>query len=107
MDRRGITGRSARQGDIGEFIAAHVLYIKLTSTTVQAGYDGWFRSGPLEGRTVNVKTYGSAAAGIDISSHACDYYLVLERPTEADRTRAAPPLVDFGDLSVRNAAAAR
>ncbi|BEL05762.1 hypothetical protein Q0Z83_039530 [Actinoplanes sichuanensis] len=82
IERRiaGITGRSARQGDIGEFIAAHVFDIELTSTTVEAGYDGWFRSGPLEGRTVNVKTYGSAAAGIDISSHACDYYLVLTGP---------------------------
>ncbi|WIM93248.1 hypothetical protein ACTOB_005221 [Actinoplanes oblitus] len=76
----GITQRSARQGDVGEFIAACVFDIELAPSAVQAGHDGWFRSGPLEGRTVNIKTYGSAADGIDISSHSCDYYLVLSGP---------------------------
>jgi hypothetical protein len=75
-----ITGRSARQGDVGEFIAACVFDIELAPTAVQAGHDGWFRSEPLKDRTVNIKTYGSAAAGIDISLHACDYYLVLSGP---------------------------
>lgn len=79
VERRiaAITGRSARQGDVGEFIAACVFDIELAVTAVQAGHDGWFRSGPLRGRTVNIKTYGSAADGIDVSLHACDYYLVL------------------------------
>lgn len=52
-------------------------------TAVQAGYDGWFRSGPLQGRTVNIKAYGDAAAGIDISPHECDFYLVLSGPPPA------------------------
>jgi hypothetical protein len=76
----GLTGRSARQGDVGEFIASRVFDIALAPNAVQAGYDGHFRSGELAGRTVNVKTYGSAAAGIDISAHGCDYYLVLSGP---------------------------
>lgn len=75
-----LTGRSARPGDIGEFIAAQVFDIELAGTATQAGYDGIFRSGPLAGRTVNVKTYGDAFAGIDISPHACDFYLVLSGP---------------------------
>ncbi|GLY97778.1 hypothetical protein [Actinoplanes sp. NBRC 103695] len=75
-----MTGRSARQSDVGEFLAARVFDIDLAPSTIQAGYDGWFRSGPLRGRTVNIKTYGSAADGIDISSHGCDYYLVLSGP---------------------------
>jgi hypothetical protein len=75
-----ITGRSARQGDVGEFIAARVFDIELAPNAAQAGHDGWFRSGHLAGRSVNVKTYGNAAAGIDISSHDCDYYLVLSGP---------------------------
>jgi hypothetical protein len=78
----GLTGRSARQGDVGEFIAARVFDIALAPNAVQAGYDGHFRSGELAGRTVNVKTYGSATAGIDISAHECDYYLVLSGPSK-------------------------
>ncbi|PWU61500.1 hypothetical protein DLE60_05330 [Micromonospora globispora] len=75
-----LTGRSARPGDVGEFIAAQVFDIELADTAVQAGYDGIFRSGPLAGRTVNVKIYGDAFTGIDIGPHRCDYYLVLSGP---------------------------
>ncbi|GAA2713761.1 hypothetical protein [Actinoplanes palleronii] len=78
----GITRRSARQGDVGEFIAAAVFDIRLAATAIQAGHDGWFRSGPLKDRTVNIKAYGSAAAGIDISPHPCEYYLVLSGPAK-------------------------
>ncbi|MET7669567.1 hypothetical protein [Micromonospora luteifusca] len=74
------TGRSARPGDIGEFIAAQVFDIEPAGTAVQAGYDGVFRSGALAGRTVNVKAYGDALAGIDISPHPCDFYLVFSGP---------------------------
>ncbi|MEU7933635.1 hypothetical protein [Micromonospora echinofusca] len=75
-----LTGRSARPGDVGEFIAAQVFDIELADTAVQAGYDGVFRSGPLAGKTVNVKTYGDAFTGIDISPHPCGFYLVLSGP---------------------------
>ncbi|MEU4569497.1 hypothetical protein [Micromonospora sp. NPDC023956] len=72
-----LIGRPARPGEIGEFIAARVFDIALAGNAVQAGYDGVFRSGPLAGRTVNVKNYGDALSGLDISSHPCDHYLVL------------------------------
>ncbi|MEE6263059.1 hypothetical protein [Plantactinospora sonchi] len=75
-----MTGRSARQGDVGEFIAARIFDIKLAGTAIQAGHDGTFRSGPLAGRTVNVKTYGNLHDGLDISPHDCDLYLVLAGP---------------------------
>ncbi|MEU4714475.1 hypothetical protein AB0F73_12590 [Micromonospora purpureochromogenes] len=75
-----LTGRSARPGDIGEFIAAQVFGIELARTAIQAGYNGIFRSGPLAGRTVNVKIYGDAFTGIDISPHPCDFYLVFSGP---------------------------
>lgn len=78
-----LTGRSARQGDIGEFVAAQVFDIELAENPVQAGHDGTFRSGPLAGRTVNVKTYGDAFAGIDISPHSCEFYLVFSGPRRA------------------------
>lgn len=80
-----LTGTSARQGDVGEFIASRIFDIELAVNPVQAGHDGHFRSGRnVDGGTVNVKTYGSLTAGIDISAHGCDYYLVLSgspRPT--------------------------
>jgi len=47
-----LTGRSARQGDVGEFIASRVFDIDLAATAVQAGHDGRFRSGALAGSTV-------------------------------------------------------
>jgi hypothetical protein len=75
-----VVGRSARPGDVGEFIAARVFDIELAASATQAGYDGVFRSGPLCGRTVNVKTYGDVLGGIDIGLHPCDYYLVLTGP---------------------------
>lgn len=76
----GLTGRSARQGDIGEFVAAQIFDIQLAGNAVQAGHDGTFRSGPLAGRTVNVKTYGDAFTGLDISPHDCDFYLIFSGP---------------------------
>ncbi|UWZ39777.1 hypothetical protein Drose_17060 [Dactylosporangium roseum] len=75
-----VTGRSARRGDVGEFIAAQVFDIELAMTATQPGHDGRFRSGPLHGATVNVKMYGEAVAGIDLSPHPCDYHLVLSGP---------------------------
>ncbi|MEU2664891.1 hypothetical protein [Micromonospora sp. NPDC007220] len=75
-----LTRRSARTGDIGEFIAAQVFDITLADTTIQPGYDGTFRTGSLAGRTVNVKTYGDAFTGLDISPHHCDFYLILSGP---------------------------
>jgi hypothetical protein len=51
-----ITKRSARQGDIGEFIASRIFDIELATNAAQAGHDGHFRSSDLAGRTVNVKT---------------------------------------------------
>jgi hypothetical protein len=75
-----LVGRSARPGDVGEFIAAQIFGLELAAATTQAGYDGIFGSGPLAGKTVNVKTYGDVLGGLDISAHPCDYTLVLTGP---------------------------
>jgi len=75
-----IVGRSARPGDVGEFIAARIFDIELSASATQPGYDGTFRSGPLRGKTVNIKTYGDILGGIDIGPHPCDHYLVLTGP---------------------------
>jgi hypothetical protein len=75
-----LVGRSARPGDVGEFIAARVFDLEPAATATQAGYDGIFRSGPLADKTVNVKTYGDVLGGLDIGAHPCAYTLVLTGP---------------------------
>ena len=82
-------GRSARPGDVGEFIATRVFNLELATTATQAGYDGSFRSGPLAGKTVNVKTYGDVLGGLDIGARPCDYTLVLTGPPGAEWSRGA------------------
>jgi len=44
------------------------------------GYDGIFRGGALDGKTVNIKTYSRHELVLDISPHPCDDYLVLTGP---------------------------
>ncbi|WP_327006849.1 hypothetical protein OHA72_05970 [Dactylosporangium sp. NBC_01737] len=93
-----LTGRSARPGDVGEFIAAQVFDIELAPTAVQAGHDGKFRSGVFAGRTVNVKLYGDAGGGIDIGAHPCDVYLVLSGPKTSRFAITHVYLFDTGQL---------
>jgi hypothetical protein len=42
-------------GHLGEWLAAQVFDIELEVTAAAAGIDGRFRSGPLPGRTVNIR----------------------------------------------------
>ncbi len=78
-----IIGRPASTGHIGEWIAAQIFDIELATSASNKGYDGTFRSGPLEGQTVNVKMYGTHQGMLDISDHHADYYLVLASPLSA------------------------
>lgn len=73
-----VVGRPALAGHIGEFIAAAVFDIELHPSATHTGSDGVFRSGPLAGRTVNVKLYGYQEGILDVK--AADppaHYLVL------------------------------
>jgi hypothetical protein len=66
---------------LGEWIAAQVFDIELEASAVAAGVDGRFRSGPLQGRTVNIKWYLKREGALDMTeSTALDYYLVLTGP---------------------------
>lgn len=79
-----IIGRPALPGHIGEFIAANVFDISLMENTTQKGYDGHFASGPLKGRTVNVKLYGKQEGILDIHPDMTpDFFLVLTGPKTA------------------------
>ena len=53
--------------------------------------DSTFRSGPLADRTVNIKAYGDASTGLDISDHLCDFYLVLSGPPQPTGSRRHRP----------------
>jgi hypothetical protein len=71
-------------GHLGEWIAAQVFDIELEASAVAAGIDGHFRSGSLQGRTVNVKWYLKREGLLDTTeSAALDYYLVLTGPPSA------------------------
>lgn len=79
-----VINRPMTAGHLGEWIAAQVFDIKLETSAVTAGIDGRFRSGPLQGCTVNVKWYLKREGLIDMTeSPALGYYLILTGPTSA------------------------
>jgi hypothetical protein len=76
-----ITARPMTAGHLGEWIAAQIFDIALEPSASTAVIDGRFKTGPLEGRTVNVKWYGKQEGLLATSdSEALDYYLVLTGP---------------------------
>jgi hypothetical protein len=76
----GITGRPVTAGHLGEWIAARIFDIELEASATTAGYDGRFRSGPLQGHTVNIKWYLKREGALDTTATPLDYYLVLTGP---------------------------
>ena len=76
-----LIGRPALPGHIGEFIAARVFDIALESTVTRRAIDGHFRSGPLKGKSVDVKWYGKREGILDLNPTVLpDFYLVLTGP---------------------------
>jgi hypothetical protein len=79
--------RPMTAGHLGDWIAAQVFDIELEQSAVTAAIDGRFRSGPLQGRTVNVEWYLKQEGLLDMSEpSAPDYYLVLTGPRSAALT---------------------
>ena len=76
-----IIGRPAQIGHVGEFIASKLFDIRLEHSAVAKGIDGVFQSGPLQGKSVNIKYYGKREGLLDINPGAiAEYYLVLTGP---------------------------
>jgi len=76
-----IIDRPAQIGHIGEFIASEIFGRGLAGSAVHKGSDGVFNSGPLRGKTVNIKWYAKKENVLDIREDALpDYYLVLTGP---------------------------
>ena len=79
-----ITRRPMTSGHLGEWIASQVFDIELGQSAAATATDGRFRSGPLQGRTVNIKWYLKREGLLDTSeSDRLDYYLVLTGPPSA------------------------
>jgi hypothetical protein len=71
-------------GHLGEWIAAQIFDIELETSAVTTATDGRFKTGSLQGRTVNVKWYLKREGLIDITEFpTLDYYLVLTSPASA------------------------
>ena len=86
--------RPAQNGHMGKWIAGRVFDIELESAANAAGYDGKFTTGPLRGKTVNIKTYARDEGTLDMGSPApCEYYLVLAGPRTGSKSgvRSARP----------------
>lgn len=82
-----IIGRPAALGHLGEHVASRIFGIALARSATEKGIDGHFASGPLQGRSVNVKWYAKQEGMLDIARESVpDYYLVLTGP----RSPAAP-----------------
>ena len=76
-----LIGRAAGVGHLGEFIAAAILDIELYPSATHKAADGVFRTGALQGKTVNIKMYGKQEAMLDITPGALpDFFLVLTGP---------------------------
>ena len=76
-----IIDRPAQIGHVGEYIASRVFDIALERSAVNPGSDGRFRSGPLAGKSVNVKMYGKRERRLDIRpEYLPGYFLVLTGP---------------------------
>lgn len=80
-----LIGYPAHPGHIGEFIASLIFDIKLNLLANQAAHDGYFQSGPLAEKSVNIKLYSRQTSILDIvksdlpADHP-DYYLVMVGP---------------------------
>ena len=72
--------RPALLGHIGRYVASQIFDIALGPAN-QKGMSGRFRSGPLAGRSVVIKTYGKREGVLDINPESPpDFYLVLAGP---------------------------
>lgn len=77
-----IIGRPAEKGHVGEYIASQIFDIELSTSATNKGSDGYFRTGNLSNKQVNVKFYGKQEGILDvnITTSPPDYYLVLAGP---------------------------
>jgi hypothetical protein len=81
----GLLRRPAEQGHLGEWLAVRLLELEPAPSAHRCRLGREVRSGPLAGRTVNVKSYGALQGILDLHEDdaATDEYLVLSGTREA------------------------
>lgn len=81
-------GRPCLTGHLGEWLASKLFDIELCESATQAGFDGRFRTGPLKGKSVNIKWYLKRANEVDLTKERDrpDYYLVMTGPPSRELT---------------------
>jgi len=94
-----IINRPAERSHVGEFIASMIFDIELERSATNKGFDGYFRSGKLVGKTVNIKWYGKNERILDINKNAVpDYYLVMTgeySPPESSKGKERPWVISY------------
>lgn len=97
-----LVGRPAQIGHVGEYIASAIFNIKLEASATAKGIDGHFITGPLAGRSVNVKWYAKLESALDLTpAFLPDEYLVLTGPRStalSSRGTHRPWLIQFAFL---------
>jgi hypothetical protein len=97
-----LVGRPAQIGHVGEYIASAIFDIKLEMSATAKGIDGHFSTGPLAGRSVNVKWYAKLESLLDLTpAYLPDEYLVLTGPRStalSSRGTHRPWLIQFAFL---------
>ena len=88
----GLLGRTANVGNISEIIASEILDIQLAERANHPVFDGTFASGPLQGKTVNVKwrNDGSKTINMKDSDMLPDYFLALTGPKKSSTKMGSP-----------------
>jgi hypothetical protein len=76
-----LIGRPAQIGHVGEYIAAKIFDIELNRSASQKDIDGYFRSGPLAARSVNVKWYGKREGILDLKEASSMLRFIPARTT--------------------------
>jgi len=94
-----ITQRPATIGHTGEYIAADIFDIELEEAANAKGIDGYYRSGSLAGRSVNVKWYSKLEYMLDINPNALpEFFLVMTGPKAKEpisKGSIRPWLIDY------------
>ena len=102
-----ILGRPAQLGHLGEFVASELFAIALEAAANNKGFDGRFTSGPLAGKSVDVKTYAKREGIIDLRTKDLpDYYLILSGPrgpAASSKGQDRPWVIDGIDVFDANA----
>lgn len=79
-----IIRRPLEKGHFGEFVAAEIFGIDLCEDATNEGYDGVFRGGALDGKTLNIKYYTRHERLLDLKKEdGPDHYLVMTGPAAA------------------------